>query len=205
MIRRLLIPVILCAAVMSQAADDLPRLDNPMSVQYLEKTLRPEHPQLVFTPEILSGLKEKLKTDPVLQNRVAAIRLKAKKIFNKPLLERRLKGRRLLSTSREMLYRINMLGSLYLLDKDPAALERINEELLAVCAFEDWNPSHFLDVGEMSLAVALALDWTVGALPASTVQIAKEALIEKGLRAGWPKDHVPNWAYRNNNWNQVCN
>lgn len=204
MIHRTLILAAVLAGLSAQAAEELPRIDNPMSVEFLQKRLRPDHPRLVFTPEILAGLKEKLKTDPVLQHRMAAIRLNAEQICSEPLLERKMTGHRLLSVSREMLYRVNMLGAVYLLDRDPAALARINEELLAVCAFEDWNPAHFLDTAEMSLAVALALDWTDGALPESTVQAAKQALIEKGLRAGWQQDR-PHWAYRNNNWNQVCN
>jgi hypothetical protein len=204
MIRRAFILAAVLISLAVQAEEKLPRLDNPMSVEFLQSSLRPDHPRLVFTPDILAQLKAKLETDPVLQSRMACIRKIAGQIQSEPLLERKMEGRRLLHVSREMLLRINMLGAVYLVDKDPAVLKRINEELLAVCAFEDWNPSHFLDVGEMSLAVALALDWTDGDLPESTVQIVKEALIEKGLRAGWQEDR-PSWAYRNNNWNQVCN
>jgi hypothetical protein len=180
-------------------------LDNPMSAEYLKANLSKTHPRLVFTPSILAQLKTKIATDPVLKNRYAAIRLNADGIFRQPLLTRKMTGRRLLSISREMLYRINMLGLVYLVENDPAALQRIDEEVLAVCAFSDWNPSHFLDVAEMSLAVALALDWTDGALPESTVQTAAAALIEKGIHPKKP-DGKKGWPfYGSNNWNQVCN
>lgn len=183
-----------------------PKLENPMSADYLKKNLRPSHPRLVFDPAIVAALKTKLEADPVLRNLYAAIRLNADEVSRKPLLERKMVGKRLLGTSREMLYRINMLGVVYLVEKDPSILARINEELLSVCAFSDWNPSHFLDVAEMSLAVALALDWTTGDLPESTVKLAKTALIEKGLNPSWP-ENGKRWgtAYGNNNWNQVCN
>jgi hypothetical protein len=185
---------------------DLPRLDNPMSEEYLHKNIRQSHPRLVFTPAILEDLKIKLKSDPVLQNMVAAIRLNADQILEQPLLERKMVGRRLLGTSREMLYRVNMLGVVYLVEEDADILARINAEVLSVCAFSDWNPSHFLDVAEMALAVAQALDWTDGALPESTVKLAKAALIEKGLKPSWPENGT-RWAraYGGNNWNQVCN
>ncbi|WP_372805920.1 heparinase II/III family protein [Pontiella sp.] len=199
--------ILLAAGVaMAAVANEPAKLDNPMSVSYLQQHLAKGHPRLVFSPSILEGLKSKLESDPVLQSRYAAIRLNADGIFDQPLLKRKMVGRRLLGTSREMLYRINMLGVVYLVEKDAAALRRIDEELLAVCAFSDWNPSHFLDVAEMSMAVALALDWTVGALPDSTVALAKSALIEKGLNPSWPADGK-RWsrAYGNNNWNQVCN
>ena len=78
--------------------------------------------------------------------------------------------------------------------------------MVAVCNFTDWNPSHYLDVAEMSLAVALALDWTMGDLPKTTEELAIQSLIEKGIKPSWPESGKnPGWAYGNNNWNQVCN
>ncbi len=67
-------------------------------------------------------------------------------------------------------------------------LERINEEVIAACNFPSWNPRHFLDVSEMSLAIAIAIDWTADDLPASTIDLAKQSLIEKGLKASWPEE-----------------
>jgi hypothetical protein len=31
--------------------------------------------------------------------------------------------------------------------------------MLAAAAFSDWNPSHFLDVAEMTAALAIGYDW----------------------------------------------
>ncbi len=186
-----------------EPAKDLPVLENPISAEFLQRNLRGTHPRLVFTPAIVAELKAGLESDPVLQNSYAAIRLNAEQICQEPLLERKMVGRRLLGTSREMLYRINMLGTVYLVEKDPAMLQRIGEELGAVCGFEDWNPSHYLDVAEMSLAVALALDWAGADLPGPAVEMAKQALIRKGLDAdGKGRARIIGYG---NNWNQVCN
>lgn len=193
---------------MAQASDgdDIPRLDNPMTIRYLEKNLRKSQPRLVLNRSAEQVLRQKLKTDPVTRNMYKAIQLNSEKILEEPLLERIQIGRRLLSVSREMLYRMNMLGMVYRIDKDPKILERLNDELVAVCNFRDWNPSHFLDVAEMAMAVAIGLDWTAGDLPRSTIELAEKALIEKGIRPSWPEDGKnPGWAYGNNNWNQVCN
>ncbi len=205
--KRTFISLLLSISVITAVAQkEIPKLDNPMSVEYLKKNLRKSQPRLVFNSKIERNLKKKMKTDPVLQNMYKAIQLNAKSIFNKPLLTRTLVGRRLLGTSREMLWRINMLGFIYRMEKDPKVLQRINEEVIAVCNFKDWNPSHYLDVGEMSMAVAFALDWTAGALPKSTQQLAIISLIEKGIKPSWPvSGKNPWWAYGNNNWNQVCN
>jgi hypothetical protein len=200
---------LLCMAIVSPvfAQEKEPqKLDNPMSVQYLKKNLLKSQPRLVLNSTIEKELKTKLKTDPVTQNLYKAIKANAVEIQEKPLLERKLEGRRLLGVSREMLSRVNSLGMVYRIEKDPGILARINDEVLAVCNFSDWNPSHYLDVAEMSMAVAFALDWTAGKLPKSTIELAKTALIEKGIKPSWPENgNQPGWAFGHNNWNQVCN
>ena len=184
---------------------ELPKLDNPMSVQYLKKNLRKSQPRLVINSKIERNLKKKLKTDSVVQNMYRAIRLNAESVFDKPLLKRELEGKRLLGVSREMLWRINMLGMVYRIEKDRKILNRINDEVVAVCNFSDWNPKHYLDVAEMAMAVAFALDWTAGKLPKSTIKLAKTALIEKGIKPSYANDGNARWVTGTNNWNQVCN
>jgi hypothetical protein len=190
----------------SAQENEIPKLENPISVQYLKNNLQKTQPRLVLNFAIKNNLKKKLKTDPVVQNMYKAIQLNAESIYNEPLLERVVVGRRLLATSREMLWRVNMLGMVYQMENDKKALERLNNEVVAVCNFSDWNPSHFLDVAEMSMAVAFALDWSAGKLPKSTIDLAKTALIEKGIKPSWPANgENPGWAFGSNNWNQVCN
>lgn len=184
----------------------VPKLENPFNRRYLQQNLRKSHPRLVLNSAIEKDLRKKIKTDPVVRNMYEAIKLNAASIHDKPLLERIQIGKRLLSVSREMLYRVNMLGMVYRMEKDPVVLKRLNDEMVAVCNFKDWNPSHYLDVAEMSLAVALALDWTKGDLPKATEELAIQSLIEKGIKPSWPENgKTPGWAYGNNNWNQVCN
>jgi len=80
--------------------------------------------------------------------------------------------------------------------------DRCIREMNAASAFSDWNPSHFLDVAEMTLALAIGYDWLYHDLDDKTRQIVAEAIREKGLRtsqkkAGW-------WVKATNNWGQVC-
>lgn len=178
-------------------------LENPVSVAYLEKHLNKSHPKLILTPAIEKQLRKDVKSDPVIKSMYQAIGLNAQKIVKEPLLEHKKIGKRLLAVSREMLYRMNVLGIVYVIDKDKRILNRINNELIAVCNFKDWNPTHFLDVAEMSLAVSLALDWSGGDLPESTIELAKTALIEKGIKPSYGKGMW--WIEGTNNWNQVCN
>jgi hypothetical protein len=182
----------------------LPKLENPISVQYLQNKLKKKGPKLVFNDKIEKDLKKKLKTDPVVQNLYKTIKLNAEAIQKEPLLERVMVGRRLLATSREMLYRMNILGMVYRMEKDPKILARIDDEIKAVCSFSDWNPSHYLDVAEMAMAVAIGIDWTVGDLPVTTVEMAKTALIEKGIKPSYNEKGNTGWVGGDNNWNQVC-
>ncbi len=133
------------------------------------------------------------------------MKLNATEIQTKELLVRKLEGRRLLGTSREMLYRMTVLSMVYRIDKNPVILKRIDKELTAVCNFSDWNPSHYLDVAEMSMAVAIAVDWTGNALPKATIELAKTSLIAKGIKPSYNEKGNTGWINGTNNWNQVCN
>ena len=182
-------------------------LNNPFTGDYLLKNLRKEQPRLVLNSEIDKVLREKLISNPVVKNFYSAIKLNAMSVLDESYLKREKIGKRLLHISREMLYRINMLGMVYYIEKDSKILDRINNEVLAVCSFSDWNPSHYLDVGEMTMALAFALDWTAGDLPQSTIDKAIKAIIDKGIIPSYETDKRSNiwWIDGNNNWNQVCN
>lgn len=186
-----------------QSDNEPVKLQNPVTVHYLKENISNKSPRLVLTPSVERQLKKKLKTDPVVQNMYKALQLNAVEIHKKPLLKRDVIGLRLLSTSREMLYRMNILGIVYRMEKDPEVLNRIDQELLAVCNFEDWNPSHYLDVAEMAMAVAIAIDWAGRDLPESTVKLAKTALIQKGIKPSYEEGNSY-WVDGTNNWNQVC-
>ncbi|MCE5347893.1 MAG: heparinase II/III-family protein [Bacteroidales bacterium] len=188
----------------SPQADGSKKLENPFTVQYLKSTLNKTTPRLVLTPAIEKTLKMKIKTDPVVKNYYESMKLSAREIQKQPVLTYNVIGRRLLSTSREMLSRMSVLSIVYRIDKEPAVLKKIDDELKAVCNFQDWHPSHYLDVAEMSLAVAIAVDWVGSYLPKKTLELAKNALIEKGIKPSYIKGNY-GWVNGGNNWNQVCN
>jgi len=185
--------------------EDIPKLFNPITVDYLEKNLRKSSPKLILTPALESKLQSKLKNDEGVKRYYQYLVKESEAIMEKPLLKRELQGFRMLAVSREMVERMGILCMVYRIDKNPEILKRIDEEILAVCNFKDWNPQHFLDVGEMSFAVALAIDWTGEWLPGSTVDLAKASLIEKGLKPSFNEGGTRMfWISSYNNWNPVC-
>lgn len=98
--------------------------------------------------------------------------------------------------------RVGLLAAAYRLTDKPEYAERAKKELLAAAAFADWNPSHFLDTGEMTLGVALGYDWLYDTLDEATRKVLCEAIREKGLKQALAKKYF--WSKGNNNWSQVC-
>lgn len=110
-------------------------------------------------------------------------------------------GKRLLHVSRVVLRRVLLLGLHFHLTGDAALATRAQEEMLNATTFADWNPSHFLDVGEMTAALAFGCDWLYDQLDETARKSIVTAIIEKGLRSGLTHD---GGASAENNWNAVC-
>ncbi len=188
---------------------EIPKLQNPFSTSFVRENLSKTKPRMIYNEQIVDQLKGKIKTDPAIENLYKAIRIKAFEILDLPVIERVKTSNSMLNISREILRRVNMLGLVYLVERDKTILERINQEILATSEFSDWNPPVYLDVAEICMAIALALDWTFDDLPATTIKLAKKALIEKGIHPSW-EEYGGNmryawWIDHYNNWNQVCN
>ncbi len=109
-------------------------------------------------------------------------------------------GKRLLHRSREALRRIGSCAYAYRMTGQTKYLDRAVRDLETVVAFKDWNPSHFLDVGEMSLAVALGYDWLYYKLPYDLRVELRKVLLERAVVA--VRGHSSNTVV--SNWNQVC-
>ena len=177
-------------------------LSAQIDSQYLTQNLNPTTPRLLLTPTRLDSLRTAIATDDHMAAYYAGVKAQADRLLQRQPLRRKMTGRRLLSVSREALNRNGILAVTYLMEGDRRYLDRLGEELSAVSAFTDWNPSHFLDVAEMMLAVSLALDWCGDELPVSISTPAYTALLEKGLRPAMDSSHW--WIDTDNNWNQVC-
>ena len=157
--------------------------------------------QLFADARGFAALKARLGKEELLTAGAEFIRATADPILSAKPCERIKEGKRLLGVSRTALYRINTLALAYRLYGNKAHLDRAIAEMRAVCAFSDWNPSHFLDVGEMTLAVAIGYDWLYNDMPED---VRKE--IAAGLRrCGLDASRQPLWWIRaHNNWGQVC-
>lgn len=113
-------------------------------------------------------------------------------------------GKRLLGVSREALHRIFYLSYGYRMTHNDLYLKQAEKELIAVSSFADWNPTHYLDVGEMTMAVAIGYDWLYNDLSESTKVLVRDAIVNKGINTSLDKAYN-SWLRVINNWNQVCN
>jgi len=170
-------------------------------------TLDRNHPRLMLKDKDLERLKELHKKDKALQEYVRDVLKSADAYSQKPMLTYEKIGPRLLHVSRECLNRIYALGLAWRWTGEQKYAAKAAENLLAVCAFDDWNPSHFLDTAEMSHAVGVGYDWLFHYFDSRTRERIKSALIKHGLKPGiegysgkgaW-------WTRSEFNWNQVCN
>ena len=164
----------------------------------------PPHPRILLLEGEEAGIKQTIASDAIWKTTHQFIIDESDKLINKTPVERVLIGRRLLDKSREALRRVFFLSYAWRMTSDSKYLERAEKELLAVSSFSDWNPSHFLDVAEMTMAVSIGYDWLYKGLSADSRNIIKVAIIEKGLKPSLdPKNN--SWLTASHNWNQVCN
>lgn len=149
-------------------------------------------------------LRDAIRAPGLLNDLNAFVRKLADHELTEPVVTRQMEGRRLLHVSRLVLRRVINCGIMWQLHRDPRHASRAIQDLQAAAAFSDWNPSHFLDVGEMCCAFALGLDWLHDAMTDVERTTMENALIRLGLEAGLAAPNAP-FIRATNNWNAVCN
>ena len=164
----------------------------------------PPHPRLLLLRNEEQGILRDIAVDSARRRIHQAILAGADELSSLPPIERIRIGRRLLDKSREGLRRLFLLSYAARLTGDARYVRRAEREMLAIAAFSDWNPSHFLDVAEMTMGMAIGYDWLYDRLPDSSRVAIRNAIITKGLEPSMDST-VNGWLRLLSNWNQVCN
>ncbi len=160
-----------------------------------------EHPRLFLGRGQTEALRAKIESDPLLLRSFERVTAVADGILELEPVQRTKTGRRLLSVSRTCLKRVAHLAFAHRLTGEERYAQRARQEMLAAAGFSDWNPDHFLDVAEMTAALAIGYDWLHDALSPDDLRVIREAIVEKGLQ---PSLKGGSWVESDNNWNQVC-
>lgn len=165
----------------------------------------PPHPRLLATQADFDRIRNSITQPGPLRDAFLLVSETAGREYAEPPLSRKMVGRRLLGTSRDALRRILNFAMLYRLNGETRWAARAEREMLALAAFSDWNPPHFLDTAEAATAVAIGYDWIYDTLSPESRATLREALVTHALRPGdadGPGQN--NWRRSNNNWKQVC-
>lgn len=170
--------------------------------QWIDKAPK-QHPRLLATPAELAALGESLGGDTYRRALAGAVVQQAKLLGDVAPVTRTLQGRRLLGQSRRCVKRVVTLAMAYHLTGDARHVRRCREEMLAAARMSDFNPSHFLDVAEMTFALAIGYDWLYSELDEADRQQIRTAIVQKGVILPHTTRHK-GWVNSRNNWGQVC-
>ncbi len=196
---------LILAACKRNIPDEVVQVEVPKLTGILS-TLKMDHPRLLLTDTRLQELKTISNTDTRLKKYASdVVALAEKDILKSPILHV-LIGPRLLDKSRECLSRVYNLSFAYRWTGNAKYLTAAIANIRNVCAFADWNPSHFLDVAEMTHAVAIGYDWLYNNMDQATRNEIRTALIVLGINEGEKAYRNGSWWINSEfNWNQVCN
>lgn len=129
-----------------------------------------ERPRLFATAQDFEFIRQRITDEPTMSWLAKELIRAADSLEEESPITRTLQGRRLLYQARRALERISVLAMAWHLKGNESYLRRAEQEMLAIAAFEDWNPSHFLDVAEMTLAMAIGYDWIYNDLSDESIQ-----------------------------------
>ena len=163
-----------------------------------------DHPRLYLRAGEEKALMRNIAQDDIWSRMHAAIIDECAVIDTLPYCKRVIKGPRMHAVSCEVLRRVLFLSYAYRTEGIEKYAARAEKEMLNAAAFVDWNPSHFLDVAEMSEAFAIGYDWLYDYLSESSKDSIRTNLIHKGLEPALDPQNGKRFIMTNN-WSQVCN
>lgn len=177
----------------------------------LLNTLAQGHPRLFATAERFERLRQQVANNPSgkpatwfrsLTNSARIL------LTNAPVAYVPDERDTILETARTVIDRISKLALTYRITGDTNYAERAWAEVYHISTnFPNWNPSHFLDVAEMTHAHAIAYDWLYDYWTASRRTLLRTNIVNRGLNEGLA-DYTGNASWTQpgaNNWNAVCN
>ena len=161
-----------------------------------------QHPRILADAWDFTRIRQLIQTDEYMRVWYARMIAFCTAEMDKPTcVYEVVKGQYLLEVARLASRRIIRMSMAYQLSGEQRYASRAVEEMLAVCAFPDWNPSHFLDAAQMSYGVGIGYDWLYHYMTPAQRSTVREALYRLGIQAS-PTDH---WYHLSEtNWNSWC-
>lgn len=188
-----------------------------------EKHRSGNHPAIILKEEKVLEIRELAKQDELLQDIIDEIFRMADAELEQPLINYKELIGRPHRTSKEALSgkyvldiaslsgsRLLLLSTAYRFSQDPSQKheykDRILAEINALVALPDWNPGHFLDIGEISFGLAITYDWMYDELSADYRKKIETSLLNKAILPGIAAyRRKAKWTHKFNNHTQVIN
>ncbi|MBC7845613.1 MAG: heparinase II/III family protein [Flavobacterium sp.] len=165
----------------------------------------PAHPRLFANNSRIESLK--LQNDEVSKELLLLLKNNAEKTLKSAKIEYPATGFKF-SEVRNVQGRILTLGLAYRVFGDKRYFERAKAELMQLAELPDWCPTHFLDVGEATLAAGVGYDWLYNDLTPAERETITQAIIKNGINPSLDakeSNENKSWLNGNFNWNPVCN
>ena len=160
--------------------------------RFISEVKGKEHPRLRMNEDDFANIQNWATNgnNPDLEKAIVTALGEADKTVNAPLIQRTLDNNGyLLTTSREVLSRMEKLGMGYQLTNDETKrsqyITKAFADLEEAAGWTDWKPDHFLDVAEMTAAFAIAYDWMYDGFSDTQKELIRNAIINQGLLKAW--------------------
>ncbi|KAF8846223.1 hypothetical protein BDN67DRAFT_24661 [Paxillus ammoniavirescens] len=187
-------------------------------------TVRSDRPRLIAPSYKWEALPNLIRNDPYLSFWNESIFRNASQYMALPPVVYVMdSGNGILDPAREIKQRVKAFSYAYRMTNDTTWVDRTWTELMNAAGnltggwgpdnSTKWNPAHFLDTAELTVAYAIAYDWLYNQWTADQLESIRFTMIEYGLNNGIIAYNAADDAlfygwWRNNtagNWNCVCN
>lgn len=157
--------------------------DRP-NAEELAASISETRPRVIYTQAQIDELQEKLKTSALKQETLETAIETANGMLESEPVTYVLAGGSLLNQARTAINRMEKMGVAYLLTDDEKYAERMWEEAYSISQFPDYHPTHFLDCGELSAAMAIAYDWLYDYLTEEQRKIIADSIYKNSIVIG---------------------
>lgn len=164
----------------------------------------PSHPRLLMTNDDIPELLSNIEDDKTWTDVNKTLLKECDKMLALTPKEPPANATNELGVSREYLRRVLFLSYAYRTTGEKKYLDHAVVELRRACTFVDWHPGHFLDVAEMTFAMAIGYDWLYNDLSRNDRRLVRNAIIQKGLNPSLEEANMRQFNTISSNWNQVC-
>lgn len=161
------------------------------------------HPRLIFTEDKFAKIRAEINNpngDPVYKKLFKELSSHCEAYMKQTPSGYEIRDNiRLLYVVRENANRMLALSIMYNLTGEEKYARRAYEEMYVSACFVDFNPYHFLDVGEMAACLGLSYDWMYNWMDDDQRRIIREAIVKKGIYPiiedfdGVPRSRSWNW------------